>query len=73
MLPVLHSRRTGFISCILKQTSEMYGGVTENVFFQNMFDDLNLGPECFLEISREPCQLNFCVVYQVKKFILFFI
>lgn len=51
----------------------MYGGVTENVFFQNMFDDLNLAPECFLEISREPCQLNFCVVYQVKKFILFFI
>lgn len=34
--------------------------------------DLNLGPECFLEISREPCQLNFCVVYQVKKFILLF-
>ena len=43
-------------------------------FSKKMFDNLNLGPGCFLEISRElchqPCQLNFCVVYQVKKFIL---
>ena len=43
-------------------------------FSKKIFDNLILGPECFFEISRElwhqPCQLIFCVVYQVMKFIL---